>query len=195
MRKGRLLAVMLLAAVSSGAAAATPPASAWDLPRLMQALAQVKTAKAHFVQEKYLWMLDQPLKSSGELRYVAPDRLEKQTLAPQPETFILAGSELTVTAEGHSRSLSLQTYPEAGLLAESIRAVLSGNLAELRRLYRLDFTADAAAWRLQLVPRDPAAAKSIKSILIAGSGAALGKIDVRDNNDDRTVMTIVPDAS
>ena len=34
-------------------------------------------------------MLKEPLHSSGELLYEAPDRLEKRTLKPRPEVLLL----------------------------------------------------------------------------------------------------------
>ena len=48
-------------------------AQEWGLDSLMQELASVQHSKAHFVERKYLKMLDRPLELSGTLEYRAPD--------------------------------------------------------------------------------------------------------------------------
>ena len=55
----------------------------------MEALAQRQHGHVTFTQRNYLAVLDRPLESSGELLYNAPDRLEKRTLKPRPESLIL----------------------------------------------------------------------------------------------------------
>ena len=54
------------------------------------------------------------MESSGELSYVAPDRLEKRTLKPKPESMVLDGGTLTLERGGRKRSLPLADYPEVG---------------------------------------------------------------------------------
>jgi len=53
---------------------------------LMHMLGQKKSGTATFVEKKYIAMLKQPLESSGELAFTAPDRLEKRTLKPKAES-------------------------------------------------------------------------------------------------------------
>lgn len=68
----------------------------WDLPALMQALAQSSGGEVRFREKKYLSVLNAPLESRGVLVYAAPDHLEKRTLAPKPENFIIDGGRLRV---------------------------------------------------------------------------------------------------
>ncbi len=42
-----------------------------------------------FVEQHFLALLKRPVESSGELIYDAPDRLEKRTIEPRPETLVL----------------------------------------------------------------------------------------------------------
>src|SRR5262245_34162166 len=124
-RAGALLAAMLLAAVAMGAEPAAP--GAWDLQRLMQELAQVKTAKARFTERRHVAILSAPLDSSGTLVYSAPGKLEKQTLTPRPESLVLEGDRLTLEAKGRRRTFALQEHPVIWAFVESIRSTLAGD--------------------------------------------------------------------
>src|SRR5262245_52393649 len=96
-------------AIVLAAGAADSPA--WDIGKLMHGLAQVRSAKATFVERKHLAILTVPLESSGTLLYVAPSRLEKHTLEPRAESLVLEREGLTIESKGRSRTLDLQDYP------------------------------------------------------------------------------------
>lgn len=52
----------------------------------MTELARNQGGRAHFTERKYIALLDKPVVSSGEMRYTAPDYLEKRTLTPRLES-------------------------------------------------------------------------------------------------------------
>src|SRR5258707_9645967 len=70
-------------------------ATSGDLDAVMGLLAMRQHGRVEFVEQQFLAILDHPVESSGELRYDAPDRLEKRTLLPRAETLVLAGGVLT----------------------------------------------------------------------------------------------------
>jgi hypothetical protein len=92
----RILELILLAALLFGSASAADD----GLDQLLSMLAQRQHGHVQFIEQEFLAVLDHPLESSGELRYDAPDRLEKRTLAPRPETLLLAGGVLTIVSAG-----------------------------------------------------------------------------------------------
>ncbi len=145
-----------LAAVATGLALFTFSSSAfaaWDLQQLMDSLAQHKSGRATFVETKRIAMLDKPVESSGELVFVAPDRLEKRTLKPKPESMIVNGDALTLERGSQKRQMQLQAYPEVAAFIDSIRGTLAGDRKALERSYRLSLDGSADGWTLQLVPR------------------------------------------
>jgi hypothetical protein len=105
------LLFLFAAGVCSCAAVAAEAggAAGWDIKRLMQELAQVKTAKGSFVERKHLAILNAPLEFSGTL-VVAPSRLESTPRAPAEPG---AGArELTIEqGRNQRRTLALQDYP------------------------------------------------------------------------------------
>ena len=163
----------------------------WALPDLMHLLAQKKSGKASFVEKKYIAILDKPLESSGELSFDAPDRLEKRTLKPRPETMLLDGDKLTLTTyEKRPLNLRLQDHPEVATLVESIRGTLSGDLAALEKNYAIDFNGVPGKWQLTLTPVQKAVAKVVRQVRIGGADANIKTITFDQVDGDRFEMTI-----
>lgn len=163
----------------------------WALPDLMHLLAQNKSGKASFVEKKYIGILDKPLESSGDLSFEAPDRLEKRTLKPRPESMLLDGDKLTLTLyEKRPLNLRLQDHPEVAALVESIRGTLSGDQAALEKNYAIDFTGVQGKWQLTLTPVQKAVAKVVRQVHIGGADANIKTITFDQVDGDRFEMTI-----
>jgi hypothetical protein len=166
-------------------------AADWALPELMRLLAQKKSGKASFIEKKYISILDQPVESSGELSFDAPDRLEKRTLKPNLEVMLLDGDRLTLTLhEKRPLYLRLQSHPEVAVLVESIRGTLSGDLSALEKNYAIDFSGGQNKWRLMLTPLQKTVTKVVSQIQIAGNDANIKTITFTQVDGDRSEMTI-----
>jgi hypothetical protein len=192
---GRARAVLLAAALMPGPAAAAE-SSTWDVARLMQELAKVKTSKGRFVERRYVGILTEPRESSGTLLYVAPDRLEKRTLSPRVESVLLEGDQLTLESAQpkRRRSIRLEDYPALGVFVESIRSTLAGDLAALKRLFDIALEGDERQWRMVLRPGEPKMQELVSEIRISGRGGTIGSIEFLEPNGDRSTMTITRDA-
>ena len=195
--------IWLLTAAVAMAIAAEPPATAddnlsepWGVAQLMSELGRVQHANARFEERKYLKVLKAPLETSGTLEYDAPDRLVKRTLEPKPETITVEGERLVIDGQARSRSriLRLGDYPVLGAFVESLRATLRGDLAALERFYRVTLEGVPQRWQLTLTPRDPKMGALIESVLIAGGRRRIGRVEVRETQGDRSVMTVLEDA-
>lgn len=159
----------------------------------MRDLAQVRSSTARFVERKELAILSVPLDSSGTLRYEAPDRLEKRTLKPREEVLLLDGERLTFESRGQRRMFSLREQPLIGAFVEAIRSTLAGDLATIRRHYKVGFEGTRDRWRLTLVPSEPAMLNVVTEITVSGGGTRIGTIEIFEENGDRSVMTIRED--
>jgi hypothetical protein len=136
--------------------------------------------------------LSHPIESSGELRYDAPDRLEKRTLKPHVENLLLAGEVLTVERAGRRRVMDLHAYPQVVPFIESIRATLAGDRKALERLFRLDFAGNVSRWTLTLVPLESKVKQSVSQVRIEGAQDQLLKVEIRQPDGDRSLMTLRP---
>ena len=161
-----------------------------DLERVMSALAQRKHGHVTFVEEKYIALLDKPVKSSGELLYQAPDHLEQRTLSPKRETLVLENGVVTADRGRHHYVLDLRQYPQIVPFIESIRATLAGDRASLEQVFRLTFAGDFDKWTLTLMPLDEKLARTIRQIDIEGTQAAVHQVRILEADGDRSVLTI-----
>lgn len=162
----------------------------WDLEQLMQALARNTSGRATFTEQKFIALLDKPVLSSGELLYTAPDRLEKRTLKPKPETMVLERDTVTVERGKRQYTLRVKDYPELGAFIESIRGTLAGDRAALERLYQLSLDGSEARWTLVLRPLDPKMLAVVQRITMQGERAELRSIEVEQADKDRSLMRI-----
>jgi hypothetical protein len=207
-RRGRRWGVVLacaLGAVFGTAAGAAPtpadpptsaaPASAPNLDRLMALLAQRQHGHVSFVEEHFLAVLDRPVESTGELLYDAPDRLEKRTLKPKPETVILEHGVITAHRGRHTYVLNLSDYPQVVPLIDSIRATLAGDRVSLERIFKVTLDGSLEHWTLLLLPSDPSVAKSVKQIRIEGTQDAIHTVEIQQADGDRSLLTIGPEVA
>ena len=92
--------------------------------------------RASFTQERKLTLLATTVKSTGELAYVAPERLRWE-LAPPDDIVYLIGPE----GLSYRTKSSHATVPQAGAniakALSDLRALLGGDLAQLRERYVL----------------------------------------------------------
>ncbi|WP_241288379.1 outer membrane lipoprotein carrier protein LolA [Burkholderia stabilis] len=190
----RRAAVMLTAAVLALAvpAHAADAGSGWNLDRLMSTLAQHKSGRATFTETKYLSIATQPVESSGELVFVAPDHLEKHTLSPKPEHLVVDGDMLTVERNNRKYTLALARYPELGAFIDSIRATLSGNRFALEQVYKVALAGRGDDWTLTLTPLDARMLKVVSTITLDGTRDVLRSVAIRQADGDHSVMRLQP---
>lgn len=186
------IALLLLAAGVYSCCSVAADARAWDVNRLMQELAQVKTANGKFIERKHMAILSAPLELSGTLTYAAPGRLEKHTLSPHRESLVLEGDQLTIEGGQRSRrrTVPLQDNPVIQAFVESIRSTLAGDLATLNRFYEVGLEGGERQWRLRLKPREPDMQRVVSEIRISGSRDWVSKIEIDETSGDWSVMTV-----
>ena len=190
----RVFAAILTAALLSASTISVAADAPWTLDRLMNTLGAKKSGRAHFTETRYLKIAQEPLESSGELVFVAPDHLEKHTVSPKPENLVVDGDMLTVDRNGHQTTIPLRNIPEAGAFIETIRATLAGNRFALEDAYKVSIDGKGNDWIMTLVPTDSRMKQKVASITLAGTGAALARVEIRLADGDRSLMRLT-DAS
>ena len=195
--KLRVLGVCVSLLACAAAHGATSPGAAADaagaadaLDEVMHSLAQRRHGQVSFVEQQFLHMLKRPVESYGELIYDAPNRLEKRTIEPRPETLVVDGELVTVQRGRRNHVLDLKAYPQILPFIESIRATLAGDRAALERLFRLEFAGSEMRWTLVLRPLDAQLAKTVAEIRIDGLRDELSRVEIRQSDGDRSLMTL-----
>jgi hypothetical protein len=157
----------------------------------MRAFSQRTHAEAKFVEQKHLKVLSSPLRTSGRLIYIAPDRLEKLTLRPNRELLLVAGDAVTFErVDGKRRTLRLQDYPALWGFIDSIRGTMAGDLEALQRFYAVMLQGPEDNWQLVLTPRVQVMRAAVSEIVIHGTQARIVSVEVTEARGDRSVMQV-----
>lgn len=183
----RILLVAGAVAIASGASA-----QQFGIDTLMQSLARVRSGEATFTEERQVAQLDQALRSAGRLRFSAPDTFVRETTSPRQERLAVVGNELTITQGGRTRTVMLDSIPEAAVMVEAIRGTLTGNRAILERYFAAELQGRAESWQLDLVPRDERLRGQVARVRLLGRLAQVREVRIAMADGDNSVMWIEP---
>lgn len=179
-----------LALLAASAVLPLQAQSAFDLTQLMQVLAQVKAGEATFTELRHSSMLDRPVESSGRLTFQAPDRFVRETLKPRSESLAVVGNEVTMRQGSRSRTVQLDSVPEAAVIVEAVRGTLTGNREAIERHFEAQVSGSAARWSLLMVPREERLRLQVVQIAVTGQQAQLREITVSMTGGDYSIMKI-----
>lgn len=134
-----------------------------------------------------------PLVSTGTLLFRRPGRLEKVTEAPAPETLVVEGNQVVLTIGNEPpRVVPPGAAPGLDAMIDAFRAPLAGDLPALQRAFGVAGTGSPAAWQLDLTPTDPAVARLLRHVTVAGGGDQVRRITVTQANGDTQDITVEP---
>ena len=184
--------VTLIAALACTGPSTGFAAPGFDLAQLTAQLARVKAGEASFTEKRRIEMLDRTLESSGRLSFRAPDTFVRETLKPRREKLEVAGNILTMSLGERSRTVQLDSAPEAAVIVEAVRGTLTGNRQALERLFIAAVSGSAEQWSLELVPRDMRLRGQVASVRLTGRESTVREVLVMLADGDRSTMTIEP---
>ena len=165
---------------------------AFDLVQLMQSLAEVRAGEATFVERRTVAMLERTLESSGRLSFESPDTFVRETLKPRRERIAVVGNTVTMSLGQRSRTVPLDSVPEAAVIMEAIRGTLTGNREALERNFTPTVGGTPQRWTLELKPREPRLRELVIAVRVAGERALVREVTVAMADGDKSVMTIEP---
>jgi outer membrane lipoprotein-sorting protein len=163
-----------------------------ELTQLMQTLGRVKAGEATFTEERHVAMLEQTLQSSGKLSFEAPDIFVRETIKPRRERVAINGNTLTLSQGTRTRTMALDSAPEAAVIVEAIRGTLTGNKEALERHFKISVTGNPQLWFLELTPREARLRSQVVSVRVAGQQGLVREVLVSMPDGDRSVMSIDP---
>ena len=158
----------------------------------MRTLAQVKAGEATFTETRTVAILERSLQSSGRLSFEAPDSFVRETLKPRREKIAVVGNQVTMSIGSRSRTVPLDSVPEAAVIMEAIRGTLTGNRDAIERNFTPTVSGNAQRWTLELKPREPRLRELVISVRLVGERALVREVTVAMADGDRSVMTIEP---
>ncbi|MDH4188120.1 MAG: hypothetical protein OEV08_14105, partial [Nitrospira sp.] len=142
-------------------------------------------------------LLTEPLIVRGLLRFTPPSTLEKEVREPYHERYIIDGDRVIFESERRriKKTLSLEDYPALRSFVEAFRSSLTGDVAQLKRVYETTVEGTSRQWTLLLRPHDRAGRSMVDYLLLSGSEGRIATIAIRAPDGDRSVMTLRRDPS
>ncbi|MGV2905714.1 outer membrane lipoprotein carrier protein LolA [Achromobacter sp. AGC25] len=168
-------------------------ARAFDLNDLQAQLRATPVVRGHFVQQKFLRSLPQPLTSRGDFTLAAGKGLLWLLRTP-------IAQDLRINANGISRrdeSGAWQALPQqtgSGRENRLFLSVLAGDTRGLQENFDLALTGQADAWQLLLTPRSALLRQIFDNIQING-GKLVDRIELRETQGDRSVLQMTDAAA
>ncbi len=164
----------------------------FELTQLMQLLAQVKSGEATFTEKRSVAMLERPLEFSGRLSFEAPDTFVRENLKPRQVRMAVVGKQMTMSMGSRSRTVPVDSVPEASVIVEAIRGTMTGNQDALEKHFSTTVTGTPQRWSLELVPREPRLREQITALRLTGQHAVVREVAINMADGDSSVMTIEP---
>ncbi|WP_313480953.1 outer membrane lipoprotein carrier protein LolA [Atlantibacter hermannii] len=167
-----------------------PLAHAVTLDSLQQRFTSQPVVRAHFVQERQIKDMPQPLRSSGEMIIARDKGLLWQQTAPFPMTLMLNDSQMVQVINGQPpQVITAQTNPQMFQFNHLLRALFQADRKVLEQNFRLDFQDKGNnAWQLALTPITTPLDKIFATVTLTGS-EYLDAIQLDDKQGDKTHIT------
>jgi outer membrane lipoprotein-sorting protein len=161
-----------------------------DMPTLMRLFAASKSVKAEFAERKFVKILDAPVESNGELLFKAPDRLEKRTLLPRPETLVIEGSKVSIERGTFKRTMSLDDFADMASLVRSLTATFRGDQVSIEQYFNWKLSGPANKWQLVLKPKASKLFITLREVRLAGDNSYVHTVETTLTDGDRSLMTL-----
>ena len=103
------------------------------------------------------------------------------------------GAQVVLTlGDEPPRVIPLGAAPGLAAVIDAFRAPLAGDLPALQRAFRVAGSGTPDAWRLDLMPADPAVSRLLHHVTVAGVGSAVQRITIEQANGDTQAITVDP---
>jgi outer membrane lipoprotein-sorting protein len=171
-------------------ATGSPTPAPLELSSVLAQLSKIEALRAHFVEDKRMALLAQPMRSQGTLYYGKPRLLARHTEQPRKVSLLLRDETLTFGDAQHSESIALSAQPSLRVLVDTFVSVLGGDLAALERVAVLSIEPlPDQGFRIRVTPKDEKVKRLVRAMSFEGQGALLSRMELLDANGDTTVTT------
>lgn len=161
-----------------------------DMPTLMQLFAVNKNIKTEFVERKFVRILDTPVESSGELIFIAPAHLEKNTKSPRAESMMIDGNKVSIERGSFKRSMALDDLADMASLVQSLTATFRGDQAGIEQYFSWVLTGTLKKWQLVLKPKSIKLFVRIREISLKGENDFVQTVETTLTDGDSSLMTL-----
>lgn len=153
-------------------------------------LADAKVLTGHFVHQKYLAEVPQPLVANGEFTYARGLGVYWHTLTPFDSVFMLTQTGIVQRDEGaETMRLSAQEQPAVRVIADIFLALFTLDVTSLSSSFDLFGKSQGERWIVGLRPKSATIGSVFKQAMITGA-KDVEQVVLLDAHGDRTVIDL-----
>jgi hypothetical protein len=153
-------------------------------------LANAKVLTGHFVHQKYLAEVPQPLVANGEFTYARAFGVHWHTQQPFDSVFVLTQTGIVQRDEGaETMRLSAQDQPAVRVIADIFLALFTLDVTSLSSSFDLFGQSQGQRWIVGLRPKSAAIGSVFKQATIVGE-KDVEQVVLVDAHGDRTVIDL-----
>jgi outer membrane lipoprotein-sorting protein len=158
---------------------------------ILSHLAKPGSAQTQFVEVSYRGMLDRPLITSGTMKWLGGDKLERDVEKPYQAVAKIGDGQMSVQRAGHPvQSMPISRAPQMAAILSGFRALLGGDIAQLSQDFDVKAAGNEARWVLTLTPRSGELKSRVSSIVIDGRAAAPRCMTMTESDGDTTITLV-----
>jgi outer membrane lipoprotein carrier protein len=140
--------------------------------------ASTRTLDAHFVQTKFVALLDEPLVSTGRLRFRRPDQVRLDVETPRSATILISGAEITIPGLSEQDRQALAGTPTAAVFRQ-LGSLFAGEFSRAPRHFSVAAQAQGEAIEVTLIPTAADWQRLFRAITLRFTGRELNLAAVR----------------
>ncbi len=184
-----LLPLMAFTCASVALAADAPP----EAVAVWEAMGQVRTLQAQFVQVQHRSLLTRPLESTGTLAFARPDRILWRVEKPAKSVFVIDGTRVGMSYPdlGVREEMDLDGNPDAERLTRGLMVWLAGDLEDVTRDYLVQWKPGPPTVAV-LTPRDEMLAGLLSrlELTITGEPPRVDQVVLHEPDGDRVEIVL-----
>jgi len=167
-------------------------AAASDLAAtILSHLAKPGSAQTDFIEVSYRGMLDRPLITSGTMKWLGGDKLERDIEKPYEMVAKIGDGQMSVQRAGHpAQSMPISRAPQMAAILSGFRALLGGDIRQLSQDFDVKAAGNQARWVLTLTPRSSELKSRVQSIQIDGRDDAPRCMTITEADGDTTITLV-----
>lgn len=158
---------------------------------ILAGMAKQAKAQTVFIEVSYRGMLDRPLITSGQMKWLGGDRLERDVEKPYKAVAKIGDGQMSVQrGSGEVRTVPIARAPQMGAILAGFRALLGGDTATLSRDFEVRAVGNPSRWVLTLTPRADDLRHRVQSIVIDGRDEAPRCMTLNEADGDTTITLL-----
>lgn len=161
------ITAIILLLVSFSSMAQKPVANVDDFKHKLATEAKnIKSIESRFVQDKYLEVFDEVVKSSGTFRYQESDKISFAYDKPVDYLMVINGGRIKIEADGKKSTMNLGTNQMANGIQSMMVACVTGQLDAIESDYTVSYFENEKCYLVDIEPKKAAIKSYISNIKI-----------------------------